>query len=118
MKFTVYSASTGKILRTGECSPYDLLLQARNTSECAIGKEANDATQYILNGEVTDKHEITATLSGLVISGLPIPVTVTIERVRYEVVDGTVELSFNFPGAYKVLCEALHYLPKTFEVTV
>lgn len=117
MKFLVYDNATGHILRTG-CCPDDHLGMQASAGETAIEGEADDAMHYIRDGLVTDKMAIAATLSGTTISGLPIPATVTVEGVRYDVTDGVAELSFNLPGTYQVKVEALHYLPKTFEITV
>ncbi len=116
MRYVVYDAA-GAIKRTGEVPESMLALQAHN-GEFVVEGVADDTLHYILNGAVTDKMEITAMLSGTTISGLPTPATITIERARYDVIDGVAELSFNLPGTYSVLCEAMHHLPKTIQVTV
>lgn len=119
MKFSYYESATGKVLATGSAPDTEEVLP-RGPGEGVIFKYANPQLHYVdvTSGERRDKHEITATLSGLTLSGLPIPATVTIEGVPYLVEDGTAELSFNLPGTYQVKCEALHHLPKTLEVTV
>lgn len=118
MKFSYYDSMTGNVLATGS-APDTEEVRPRGPSERVIFEYANPELHYVdvATGERRDKHEITATLSGLTLSGLPLPATVTIEGVPYEVSDGTAELSFNLPGTYQVKVEALHCRPKTFEVT-
>ncbi len=121
MKYLVYDAD-GNILRKGVCQDSDFLLQARGGQAVIadVYDDTDDAKHFIdiATSKRVDKQQITATLSGATISGLPIPATITIQGVKYDVADGTANLSFNLPGTYSVLCEALHYFPKTFEVTV
>ena len=52
MNFIIYN-STGTILRTGSCPNSMLSIQAQN-GETVIEGVANDQTQYIADGEVTD----------------------------------------------------------------
>ena len=53
--FIVYDTS-GAILRTGTCTESDFFLQA-GENETVIEGNADDATQLIVNGEVTAKSE-------------------------------------------------------------
>lgn len=50
------------------------------------------------------------------LSSLPIPCTVTVDRDRYAVADGEIEIEFALPGKYRLRLEAMHYLTKTLEV--
>jgi formylmethanofuran dehydrogenase subunit C len=115
MKYIVTDAD-GVILRYGEVPEFMFGLQAQD-GEVVIEGTANDALQYVLDGAVVAKHNITASLFGTTLSGLPVPCVVEIEGTKYEVADGSAELSFSLPGTYQVKVEARHHLPKTFEVT-
>lgn len=52
MNFIIYN-SQGRILRTGQCSDADVLLQA-NEGEYVLQGIANQSTQYIVDGTVVD----------------------------------------------------------------
>ena len=53
MNFFVYNIYTGEILRMGNCSEDMISLQAQS-GETVIEGTANDHTQYIIDGVVTD----------------------------------------------------------------
>lgn len=56
-------------------------------------------------------------LDVVVISGLPVPCTLTVEGSSYEVTDSEFEFTADMPGAYKITAEAFPYLPLEWEVT-
>lgn len=113
--FVIYDAD-GVILRTGHCPESMLEIQAQ-AGEFILEGAANDATQYISNGIVANKHAIAPIVSGLIVSNLPIPCALTIDNTQYQCTDGVAELSFNLPGTYRVRIEALHHIPCEIEVT-
>ena len=65
MKYVVYEVSTGRIIRTGECAPNDLALQARSglavmeTPEAATPGQnqgrISDATHKVVGGRLVRK---------------------------------------------------------------
>jgi hypothetical protein len=111
--------SQGVILRTVSCPEEQLAIQGR-PEENAIPGAADGSMHYVdvETKTLRDKFEITAVLSGATLAGLPSTCTLVIEQARYIVGDGVAELAFDLPGVYVVKVEALHYLSKTFEVTV
>jgi hypothetical protein len=118
-KFVVYD-ELGRIVRSGTCQDQDFGVQAIFPGEGVIEGECRDAVDFVdLNTmEITTKPPLPATRNGMVISGLPDGSTVSIGAESFLVLDNEVELEFEFPGTYIVRCEAVNYLPKTFEVTV
>jgi len=54
--FTAYKTATGEILRTGSCADSDFELQVQE-GETVIEGTANDITQYIDEGVITDYTE-------------------------------------------------------------
>lgn len=64
---------------------------------------------YIRDGAARPKQEMSPTVSGLTVTGLPIPCTAIVEGLSYTVTDGEFEFSSNLPGPYAVLFRALAY---------
>ena len=56
MNYIVYKTKSGEILRTGTCPPEMAAIQASD-GETVIEGTANDITQYIVDGVVTDYTE-------------------------------------------------------------
>ena len=117
MNFAVYNAD-GVILRYGSCPPDHARLQP-DRDQFVFEGEASDALHYIdiATGERRDKFQFSAALSGLALSGLPIPCTLRFEDQVVAVADGVANLSFTLPGTHTVRVEALHYIPRDYEVT-
>ncbi|GAB4390258.1 MAG: hypothetical protein Kow0025_21050 [Thermodesulfovibrionales bacterium] len=65
MNFIVYDPTTGKIVRTGDCPPEMVSIQALE-GEAVMEGEASDRLHKIVGGEVVDKNP-------LEISPLPAP---------------------------------------------
>lgn len=99
-----------------------------NGDDCAIQTTIENITEpwvegnwfgknkYVLNGEVLDRPENTATLSGLTLLNVPVPSTIQIGTQFYESTDSTVELEFNLPGTYKVKVISWPHMDKEFTV--
>lgn len=123
--YVIYNPLTGAIKRLVNCPESMFTIQIQ-PGEAGMEGVANDATQYINNGVITDKPQLLANLSkssivlseSVTISNLPIPATVHIERMKYDVPDGELTVNFNLPGTYRIECSALNYLPQSFEVIV
>ena len=109
----------GVILRTGDCPEEMVSLQAQKDQFALIGW-ASDALHYVDTTQLSrmDKHPVTATLTGLAFSGLPVPCQLTIEGVTYEHDEDAINLAFTYPGTYTVRVSALHYIARDYEVTV
>lgn len=72
--------------------------------------------KYVQDGQVLDRPENTATLSGLTLLNVPVPSTIQIGTEFYESTEDTVELEFNLPGTYKVKVISWPHLDKEFTV--
>jgi len=124
--FIVYNAA-GTILRTGNCQDETLAYQAYS-GETVMEGTANDATQYIVAGVVTDKPVLGSAIdktdmlaNGVevaTISGLPNPTQALIlgggSNQNVTVIDGTLELTFDLAGIYKVILTAINKLPQEY----
>lgn len=124
MKNFIIHDTLGQILRTGSC-PDSMVADQLQPGETAIEGAANDLTQYIAGGIVTNKPAIgavidktTVTANGIdfcTISGLPNPSHISVigggASIAADVIDGAIELTFDTPGAYRVRCESINKLP-------
>ena len=82
----------------------------------------NPQTHYVLDGEVTEKSELSATWSAetvaadgtaeIVLSTLPIPCTVYVDGAAVVVEDGSLEFSTEAIGEYKIRVNEAAYLEK------
>ena len=86
-----------------------------------VGADTDAATQYVSEGEVVAREELTATWnaetvtadgSEIVLSGLPIPCTVYVDGEAVIVDDGSLEFSADTAGEYNVRVDEAAYLEK------
>jgi len=77
----------------------------------------DDTKFYIVNDSVTPRPTFSESISGTVISNLPIPTTVRTNGSSYTIDDGSAELSFSLPGTYRVYLSSFPYQYKVVEVT-
>lgn len=129
MKNFIVHDSNGVILRTGSC-PDSMLLEQAQAGQTAIEGIANDVTQYISVGAVTNKPALGSTIdkttilaNGIeiaTISGLPNPTQATITgggaSSTMTVIDGVLALTFNVTGVYKVRLTAINKLPQEYSI--
>lgn len=115
----------GTICRTGNCSESDLHLQA-GVGETVMEGLANDALQYVKGGVVKMKQPLGAVWSSqqvlsdgideIVLDGLPIPCTVSVDGDPFLVEDGNFEFSTEDIGTYKVQVNHPEYILETWEI--
>ena len=70
------------------------------------------------NPTPTERPAQATTLTGLVLSDLPVPCTIHIDEQAYPLTDTTVELDFPLPGTYRLRVEAFPHLDWTTSITV
>jgi hypothetical protein len=123
MNFMVYD-STGRIVRHGSCPEVDFLSQASHPGEMVMEGTANDSTQYILDGVLTDKPAQPMTVDKTVVN-VNEPVTIanvlpgTSAEVDGEsaiVDDGILEVIFDTSGEYGIRLSLFPYLD--YEATI
>ena len=120
---------TGKIIRIGTCPTNMVSLQC-GSGESVLEEPANDATMFVDTYDyfkVKPKPSIQAvpnkltilsdSTDSVIISPLPIPTVVSVDRNSYEVLDGIFEFTTNLVGVYKIRAESFPYLSKEWEVT-
>lgn len=100
--FTVWDVRTGTIIRTGSCPTEHCELQAIYEFERAEAGHHDYATEWHDGEAWRERSTMVLEANGSVVRGLPIPAKAMIEGVTYDVDDGEVELSFQFPGTYTV----------------
>ena len=125
MDITIYDVSSGVINRIVSC-PDNLINSQCLENESFILGAFNDENYYINQDNAIMKPIQDTTLSNtsvlaneidaVVLQHLPIPCTVTVANIVYEVDDGTLEISFDTPGEYPVIVTAFPCLDKTFTV--
>lgn len=108
--------NTGKIIRSVFC-PESMAEAQCHTGESYLEGRANDATQYVLNGQLTERPVMPVTVTGQTLTGAPEGATISINGKAAGVADGTdIELTFDLPGDYRVKAELFPYLD--YEVTI
>ena len=113
--FTLYKLATGEMDATITCQQET----AGINTPAGFGRVdgAWDSQKYyVANGVVTAKTSMSPVVTGSTISNLPIPCTVEVEWVVYQVDDGVFEFSSPLPGPYKWIISAVPYL--TTDVTL
>ena len=111
MNLVIYNA-TGRILRSVQCPESLAALQCRD-GERALEGTADDAREYVTDGEITPRPAMPVTLvvAGLTAAlTLPDPCSLIVQGARHEVIGGAAELVLELPGAYPVRVEAWPYL--------
>lgn len=114
-EFTVWDRATGRILRTGSCSKEHVNKQARDGETVSLGYFPGESYYRDEYGFKT-KREFALSRDGAFIRNLPIPCIVHVTGTRYVVDDGEIELSFEYPGEYKVRFEAKEYKDLTLTI--
>jgi len=115
INFTVYKLLTGEITKTVSCP--DFAADKNTPDGCArIDGIWSNLEYWVDNGVATAKSPMSPVVTGSTISNLPIPCTVMVEWVTYNVDDGVFEFSSPLPGPYKCIISAVPYL--TTEVTL
>ena len=111
--FCVHDA-TGRILRAGICAPGDVALQAA-PGESVLEESANDLTHYVVSGGIVARPAMPVIFDRATVradGGTPVTFTqvptgaeVSVSGPvtdRFTTPDGTVELTFDLPGTYRV----------------
>ena len=112
-QFCVYSAE-GRILRSGMCATADVSRQAK-PGEFALKESANDLTHYVVSGGIVARPAMPVLFDRATVpadGGTPVTFTqvptgaeVSVSGPvtdRFTTPDGTVELTFDLPGTYRV----------------
>lgn len=125
MTVTVYDLATGKITRIVS-APGALAFRQAGAEEGFIEGKANDVLQYVLDGQVVDRPQMTAALDKTfvlantedvaTVSGLPVPCTLEFNGNSYDITDGCFEFTTNTEGSYTFMFSAWPYLDATFTV--
>lgn len=116
MKAVLYDITTGKIASIMEAPTEVIEATASVTGKEIFVGEGNHMTQYVVGGEVVDRPTNPARVEGLAIVDLPVPSTVILSDVEYEVTDGTAEFEFNLPGTYSVTVKSWPYLDQELQI--
>lgn len=132
VSFVSYDRATGEVISSGHTAAYSFHVMAQQIPGLLIGVGAHGKSYVDLDSmTVHDKEPFPGKLDGLALTGLPVPCTVQVglcvedsggPRMLYDpsgiydVPDGTVELSFSYPGRYVVRVTSLRYLTAEFVV--
>lgn len=110
--------ATGRILLTGNIPETMLAIQPEISGVTYVMGKASMTSDYVLNGVITPRPANPTTLSGMQLSNVPNPSTVTIAGGSpTTVTDGEVDLSFTQPGTYDVQVSSWPMLDAVFSVT-
>ena len=91
-------------------------LESEDPAQVEVNKVGNwvlghvdSETQYIKNGQITDRPIQQTKLNGLTLTGLPAPCTIYINGTPYECESDTAELEFDQPTTYTIRVESWPY---------
>jgi hypothetical protein len=114
----VVSDVMGRIVMTGEVPQAMLADQPLVAGQTIVAGVGHWDTDYVSNGAILPRPANPSTISGMTISNVPNPSTVTIDGVNPQTVtDGTADLSFTQPGTYTVVVSSWPMRDATFTVT-
>lgn len=114
----VIADTKGEITLSGLIPAFMVSLQPLEAGQSIVLGEGRHGVDYVLNGVITPRPANPSTISGMKISNVPNPSTVTIDGVNPQTVtDGEVDLSFTQPGTYAVVVSSWPMLDATFKVT-
>ncbi|MEJ0004374.1 MAG: hypothetical protein WDN30_14100 [Pararobbsia sp.] len=106
---------TGKIVVTGRVPAFmvdDQQVPAGHTLARGAAHIEND---HVPNGKIAPRPANPAALSGNVLTKLPVPSTVTINGIAYQVGDGELDMTFPQPGVYAITVSSpFPFLDATF----
>ena len=117
MNFIRYN-DDGEIICVVACNPKFTDLSDGNY----IKETANQSLHYVdvVTKTRRDKRPIISrvTIIGQIVTLYPLPkqCSVTVDVMRYNITDGSAEINFTLPGKYKLRVEALHRIPRDYEV--
>lgn len=111
--FSRYDA-VGRILHFAEVPSSMLVLQ----DDDIVYGIADPETEYVLDRTIVPRPPCPASFAGSVLTGLPVPCTLTINGQVYDVTEATVTLDFPHPGLYEIRVACWPYLNATFSVRI
>lgn len=115
VQFTVFSPTSGQILRSGRApSVAHAMAQPEQSEDVLIGVRGSDTTQYVLDGALADRPTIPD------LNTIPPSTQVTINGTSHGVCDdGFLELETDIPGTYTVrLDPPFPYQPYETDVVI
>ncbi|WP_338848761.1 hypothetical protein V8J88_07545 [Massilia sp. W12] len=113
MEFAKYG-ELGRVLFIGDVPQDMLALQGERTF---IGR-IDPVREYVRDGKACPRPANPARLDGLHLRALPAPCVVVINGKRYDCAEAEAELSFTYPGKYRVRVEAFPWMDVEFTVEV
>lgn len=125
--FVRYDPETGQILEVGNMAVGSVIRLGSEFGWSYIIGRARLGEDYVdvdrLDPVIAPRGPCPAAISGVVLSGLPIPCTVEVEDEagdvsRAECSEPSLALDFDYPGAYVVTVRSVPYLDGTFTVEV
>ena len=109
--FTIYNLTTGAL-----GTAYDVLAIDAEANTPAgfdrIDGRHDPQTHYVVDGAVVEKSTAAPTVSGLSVTGLPVPCHVVILPDGDEVIvdDGSLEVDADMPGPYRLFVRSVTHL--------
>jgi hypothetical protein len=116
--FIQYDPSNGRILASGTMDQQSMQDHPGAILPVNTFDPTYDSTHYVAHGKMVPRPACPAMLSGQTLRRVPVPSTVIIGNIRYSTDEADVEMTFQFPGTYKVAVQAFPFLDGNFAVTV
>jgi hypothetical protein len=113
----VIADSTGKIETRGHVPAFMVETQFKPDGGSIVLGDGDPATSYVSDGAIVPRPANTAVLTGMNLTNLPVPCTISIDGTSHTCTDDHCDLEFTQPATYKVVVSAFPMLDATFEVT-
>ncbi|MFY3137177.1 hypothetical protein ACOTFF_10880 [Achromobacter xylosoxidans] len=115
--YSLYDAD-GRVFSVLSLQQADQLgeMVAANGASGYVDGVVDGQSHYVRDGLVTPRPRGKAVLRGAMLSGLPVPSLISINRKEYLCNEANIELEFDQPGKYRIVVRAWPYLDKEFTV--
>lgn len=116
--YLVYEKKTGRVIQlytTTEENPA-MVYDTETTGQVHVGTVPDMTRVYIRDGRVVQRPPNTVTLTGHMLTNIPVPSSVVINGASYPCDDTTAELEFEYPGTYHIRVESWPHMDKEFVV--
>ena len=116
MNIISFYDSTGKITGSADFPPGVADMIKEHTAAPFVDGLWLDLPVYVVDGNAVNRPDNPTTLTGRILSNVPVPATIKINADSYASSESEVELSFNQPGTYTVKVIAWPHLDKEFQI--
>lgn len=113
----VAADSTGKIVTRGHVPAFMVDVQTKPDGGSIVLGDGDPDADWVSNGQIIPRPVNPAVLTGMNLTNLPVPCTISIDGTTHACTDNHCELEFTQPTTHTVVVSAWPMLDATFKVT-